>query len=154
MKKIVYVLLVLCMCVGLVGCGQEYEDTNGDDNFTLQTITDQNIIKLDTGASGLGYEESNIGFLHSSEYKAKNFNGVEQLYLTNYIAKSDVTVYIGHMNVKKGNFKLVAILDDKIIKEFPLDAFSEEFFFEDIKGTFSIHVAGESAAFEFYMDIY
>jgi hypothetical protein len=58
------------------------------------------------------------------------------------------------MQVKSGNFKLVAINDDKIIKEFPLDAFNEEFLFEDIKGTFSIHLAGESANFELYIDVY
>lgn len=155
MKKIIAVLMVCAICVTLSGCGTTYEDTNGDDVFTLQTITDKNIIFLETGASGLAYTESKLGdSVTSSEYSSKNFNGVSQIFLTNFITESDIRVYIGHMEVNSGNFKLVAINDDKIIKEFPLDSFNEEFLFEDIKGTFSIHIAGESANFEFYIDVY
>jgi len=154
MKKILSLILVAIMCLGLVACGTEYEDTNGEDNFALQTITDENIINLDTGASGLSYTEQNLGdIIHSSEYSSKNFNGVEQIYLTNFIAPSDVYVYIGHMDVTGGNFKLAIINDDKIIEEIPLDAFNEDYLFENITGSFAVHVAGECAAFSFYMDI-
>lgn len=154
MKKILALILAGCMCFALGGCGTTYEDTNGDDDFTLQTITDENIVKLETGASGLSYSEEHLGdIVHSSEYSSKNFNGVEQIYLTNLIGASDVHVYIGHMNVKSGNFKLVAINNEEIIHEFDLDTFGEDFYFEDITGEFAIHVAGESAAFEFYIDI-
>lgn len=145
-------MLAVCMLFALTACGTEYEDTNGDD-ITLETITDEDIINLATGASGLTYKETNIGGLKSSEYSAKNFNGVEQIYLTNFIAKSDVCIYIGHMNVESGNFKLAVINDGKIIKEIPADTFNEEFWFYDLKGTFSVHVAGESAKFDFYIDI-
>ena len=154
MKKLLGFMLILLLCFVLGGCGKEYEDTNGEDNFALETITDEDIIQLSTGASGLSYKETNLGFLKSSEYSAKKFNGVEQIFLTNFIGKSDVEIYIGHMNVKKGNFKLAVILNDEIIKEIPLDAFNEIYRFEDLEGTFSVHVAGESAAFDFYIDIY
>lgn len=153
MKKIWTLFLVLLLCFSLAGCGKEYEDTNGDDDFTLQTITDENIIHLETGASNLVYKESKIGALKSAEYSSKNFNGVEQIFLTSFWGKSDVEIYIGHMNVKKGNFKLAVINNDEIIMEIPLDAFGETYFFEDLEGTLSVHVAGESAAFEFYIDI-
>lgn len=154
MRKFIAILLVTCICLTIGGCGTTYEDTNGADNFELQTITDENIIHLETGASGLAYKESNLGLLQSSEYYSKNFNGVEQIYLTNFVGSSDIYVYIGHMNVESGNFRLVVINDDKIIHEFDLDTFGEEFLFEDLTGTFSIHVAGESAKFDFYIDIY
>lgn len=155
MKKFLNFILVSCMCFALVGCGTEYEDTNGQDDFSLQTITDENIIHLETGASGLKYSEENLGdIIHSSEYSSKKFNGVEQIYLMDFIGASDIHVYIGHMNVKSGNFKLVAVNNDKIIHEFDLDTFNEEIVFEDITGTFSVHVAGERAAFDFYIDIY
>ena len=154
MKKLLSLILVICVCFMCTGCGTEYEDTNGADNFTLQTITDDEIINLSTGASGLTYTESDLGsFLHSSEYSAKNFNGVEQIYLTNFIGKSDIQVYIGHMTVESGNFKLVVINNSKIIHEFNLDTFNETFYFEDLKGDFAIHVAGESAKFDFHIDI-
>ena len=154
MKRIIQMILVLGICLALVGCGDEYKDTNGEDNFSLQTITDDNIIQLDLGASGLGYTEESVGDIISTEYKSKNFNGVEQIYLTDFIGKSDVEIYIGHMNVKSGNFRLVVINDDKIIKDIPLDAFGDTFRFEDLEGTFAIHVAGESAAFNFHMEVH
>lgn len=152
-KKLLCVLFVAILCMNLVACGTEYEDTNGEDNYTLETITDENIINMDIGASGLSYEETEVGIIKSSEYSSKNFNGVEQIYQTNFIGKSDVEVYIGTMNVKKGNFKLAIINDGKIIMEVPLDAFGETYRFEDLKGEFAIHVAGESAAFEFYLEV-
>lgn len=153
MKRLLSIILVCCMCFVLTGCGPEYEDTNGEDNFKLQSITDDDIINLATGASGLTYKEQNIAGLHSSEYSSKNFNGVEQLYLTSFIAKSDVEIYIGHMSVESGNFKLVVINNEKIIREIPLDTFNKSFYFEDLEGDFSVHVAGESAKFDFHIDI-
>ena len=153
MKKLRSMFLVSAMCAILVACGEKYEDTNGTDNFSLQTITDDDIIHLSTGASGLTYSEQNLGGIHSSEYSSKNFNGVEQLYLTSFIAKSDVEIYIGHMSVESGNFKLVVINNEKIIQEIPLDTFNESFYFEDLEGDFSVHVAGESAKFDFHIDI-
>ena len=57
------------------------------------------------------------------------------------------------MDVTSGNFKLAIINDDKIIEEIPLDAFNEDYLFENITGSFAVHVAGECAAFSFYMDI-
>ena len=154
MKKQLLMILIICLALALVGCGAQYEDTNGADIFSLQTITDQNIINLDLGASGLTYTEENLGdIIFSSAYSSKNFNGVEQIYLTNYLLPSDVEVYIGHMNVTKGNFKLAVINNEEIIYEIPLNAFGETFRFEDLTGSFSIHVAGESAAFDFHINI-
>lgn len=154
MKKLLCILLTACLCLSLAGCGTEYEDTNGAENFALQTITDRNIIRLDTGASGLTYTEESLGdVVFSSEYSSGNFNGVEQIYQTNFLLPSDIEVYIGHMNVTGGNFRLVAVNEDEIIFDFPIDSFGETFRFEDLTGAFSVNVAGESAAFEFYIDI-
>ena len=154
MKRFLKILLVSVMCLTIAGCGTEYEDSNGADDFSLQTITDENIINLETGSSGLTYSEKKLAGVSSSEYSAKNFNGVEQIYLENYVTPSDIHVYIGHMNVESGNFRLVVINNDEIIHEFPLDTFNEEILFEDLEGTFSVHVAGESAAFDFHIEIY
>lgn len=154
MRKIIAIILSLCIVLALTGCGTTYEDTNGPEDFSLQTITDQNIIHLDVGASGLNFTEESLGdVVFSSEYSAKNFNGVAQIYTTGFFLPSDVEVYIGHMNVKQGNFKLAIVNDEQIIYEIPLDAFGDTFRFENISGSFSIHVAGESAAFEFYIDV-
>ena len=149
MKRIL--LLICVVLLMLTGC-TTYEDTNGD-NPSLQTITDENIILKDIGASGLAHTEMDLGFLHSEEYSSKNFNGVEEIFLTNYIWASEVTVYVGHMNLKSGNFKLAIVLNDEILFEVPLDAFAEFYTFENVKGTFAIRAAGESANVEFYIEV-
>lgn len=154
MKKVLCIVFILCISFTFVGCGTEYADTNGEKDFTLQTITDENIINMEIGSSGLVYEEESVGVLHSSEYSSKNFNGVEQIYGTNFLGKSDICIYVGHMNVESGNFRLVVVNDGKIIKDIPLDAFGEEFWFKDLTGSFSVNVVGESAKFDFYIDIY
>ena len=153
MRKLLSLILICCLCFAFVGCGTKYEDTNGEDNFELETITDENIINMDIGSSGLNYTETEVGALLSSEYSSKNFNGVERIYLTNFIGKSDIRVYIGHMNVESGNFKLVVVNNEEIIHEFALDTFGEEFWFEDLTGEFAIHVVGESAEFDFHIQI-
>jgi hypothetical protein len=153
MKKVLCILFVLVFAVALTGCGVEIADTNGPDDTSLATITEENIINMDIGSSGLNYTETEVGALLSSEYSSKNFNGVERIYLTNFIGKSDIRVYIGHMNVESGNFKLVVVNNEEIIHEFALDTFGEEFWFEDLTGEFAIHVAGESAEFDFHIQI-
>lgn len=154
MKKLFLLMLTASMLVTLVACGTKYEDTNGDSVFTLQTITDKNIIELDVGSSGLSYSEESVGdVVFSSKYSSSDFNGVAELYQTNFITSSDVSVYIGSVNVRDGNFKLVAVNDDEIIHEFALDTFNETLIFEDLTGSFSIRVAGESASFEFDISV-
>ena len=99
-------IIALFALFALVGCGEKYEDTNGKDNYKLQTITDTNIIELDIGASGLSYTESEAFGIKSTEYSSKNFNGVDRIYSTNFIGKSDIEIYVGHLNVKEGNFRI------------------------------------------------
>lgn len=153
MKKICAWLCVAVLCLGLAACGTEYADTNGEDDLTLQTITDENIIDLSVGASGLSYSEQEFGLgITSTEYYAKNFNGVQEIYLNNYLLPSSFYIYVGYLNVKGGNFKLAVVNNDEIIREIPDGTFNEQIFFEDIQGSFAIRLAGESAAFELNID--
>ena len=101
----------------------------------------------------MGYSETKIGGIVSKEYSSKNFNGVEQIYHTSFILPSDVMIYVGHLNVKSGNFKIAVINNDKIIDEIPLDSFSETFYYENLEGDFSVHLAGESAKFEMFLEV-
>ena len=138
----------------MFACGEEYADTNGADNYTLQTITDSNIINLELGASGLGYKEQNIaGVVFSNEYYSKNFNGVERIYNTNFILPSDVMIYIGYLTVDSGNFRMVIVNDDKIIYDVESGASNEMLRFDNLKGNFAIHLAGESADFELNLEV-
>ena len=154
MKKFICLVLICLMLFSLTACSTEtYEDTNGPDDYTLQTITDENIIKMDIGGSGFGHKETEFMGITSEEYYSKNFNGVYRLFLTNYILPSDAIIRISYINVHSGNFKMVAVLNDEIYYEFPIGTFSEDFYFKDMKGTFAIYCAGESADFEMHYEM-
>ena len=153
MKKVLSLVFVILMVLSLAACGTKYEDTNGDDNYALQTITDEDIIHLRTGSSGMSYQEESVGIMSGSEYSSRNFNDVDQLFLANYIGNSDVMRSIGYLNVTAGNFRMVVINNDEIIFDVPLNSAAEAFIFEDINGSFSVHVAGESAAVEFNFSV-
>ena len=154
MKKVLNILLALCLMLAVTGCNTTvYEDTNGEDDYSLQTITLDNIINRDIGASGLSYKESNFMGITSTEYYAKNFNGTDMLYNTIFIGKSDIEIYVGYLTVHSGNFSMLFINDGKVICEVPNGAFGEIIRFEDLTGDFSIHVAGESANFEMNFNV-
>ncbi len=155
MKKIIAICLCCVFLFTLYACGDKYEDTNGADDYTLQTITDDDIINLSTGSSGMTYKEEGKDLpVSSAEYHAKNFNGVENIYRNYFVGDSDINIYIGHMTVEKGNLRICVVVDGQIIFDIPLDSFNDTYTFEDLKGDTFITVAGESAAFDFSIDIF
>lgn len=157
MKKLLYVICVLGLLFSVTACGVEIEDTNGADDYSLATITEDNIINMDLGASGYSIspgadEQENLSEL--TTIKGKSFSGVAEIYSTNFIMKSDLCIYIGTMNVKEGNFKLMVLVNDEIVHEFELDEFNETYTLEDVKGYVSIRMAGESANFKYEIQAY
>ena len=126
------------------------EDTNGVENYTLQQITDYNIIKMDIGAKNISETKSALSAL--PEYSSKKFTGVSEIYYTNISAnRFDITVY--NLWVESGNFKLVLLLNDEIVHEFTLNELTQTYTLENPKGTVSLRAAGESADFEFSYDL-
>lgn len=129
---------------------QHIEDTNGDDNYSLQQITDYNIIKMDTGA--LNLVESNELFNNLPTYKSEKYTGVSEIYINNIITnRFEITLY--NTTVNKGNFRIVLVYNDEIVHEFKLNELMQTYTLEDVKGTVSLRVAGESADFEFSYDV-
>jgi len=152
MRKIVILLLSAMFALSLASCGVEIADTNGPDDISLVEITDQNILKMDIGAAGYG--ESTSGESKRTKYTGNSFSGVAEVYLTNYIGKSDVIIDVTDLEVESGNFRLVVLLNEEIIHEFKPGEQLQTLELEDIKGTLSIRMAGESAKFKFYMQIW
>lgn len=151
MKKIFSLLLVVLMVIFASGCGVQIEDTNGADNYDIVTLTEENIIKMNVGASS--YSESTSGSSAYTKYSGKTFSGVAEIYSSTYF-KSDIIIDIVDYKIKAGNFKLVAVCDDEIIHTFEPTDVADIVTLEDINGTLSIRMVGESAEFEFKMDIW
>ncbi len=146
------VVIVAVAGIWFFNDGTEHiEDTNGEDNFTLQTITDENIINRDIGAMGLNESKDSIS--NTTTYSSNKFTGVEEIYGTNIVGnRFDIT--INHARVDKGNFKIVLLENDEIVHEFKLNELTQTFTLENPSGYVALRIAGESADFQFDYHLY
>ena len=157
MKKLLCLIMALGFAIMASGCGVEIADTNGPDDYSLATITEENIANQDMGASSYsispGSEDENY-MVNPTKFKGSEFSGVAQIYMANYVGKSDVYVDVSNLTVDSGNFALYALLDGKIVHEFKIGELMETFEMKDIKGSFEIVMAGETADFKFWANVW
>ena len=129
------------------------EDTNGPDNFFLQVITDRNIIERDMGmVGGIKIRSDLIG--SGITFSSDGFTGVYEVLYDNYVLPSDFHLELTNLTVTGGNFRAVIVHDDKIVEELEFNSEDNlfiDYLLEDVTGTVSLRLAGESAAFSFSM---
>lgn len=153
-KKILAIIgaiaIVAVCAVSFLNSNLEHiEDTNGADNFALQTITDDNIIKRDVGAMGLKTSTDSIS--NTTTYSSNKFTGVEEIYGLN-IWGNRFEITVNHARVDSGNFRIVLLEGDKIVHEFELNELTQTYVLENPNGYISLRIAGESA--DFKLDYY
>ena len=125
---------------------EHIEDTNGADNYSLQTITDENIELRDIGAKGFASKTNNI--TNKTTYYSNKYTGVTEVDGGTAIS-SEYTIFVHRFEVEEGNAKLVLLKDDKIVHEFEPSETIQEFTVENAQGSYmSLRIAGESAKFE------
>ena len=148
--------LVFVVVVGawlLFGGTDHIADTNGPDDFSLQTITDQNIIDRSTGSIGGPSISGSLLTGDTVEFSAEKFTGVYEILYDNYIAPSDFEVNLTNYHIHGGNFKLAVVHNEKIVAVLEPGLFVD-YRLEDITGYISLRIAGESASFTFSMSEY
>lgn len=150
--------------VFLIVCGiwffsselKHIEDTNGPDVLTLGSITDADIINLDTGAlSPVKVSRSDITIggvdLNASvKLSSQKFTGVYEVLYENYVLPSDFVLQLSSFEVMSGNFKMVVVHDDKIVATIE-PGMQVDYRLDNVTGYVSLRIAGESAAYQFYM---
>ncbi len=140
-------IFVVVGCIWLFSADLEHiEDTNGADNYSLQQITDDNIINMDVGALNYGRKKSAV--FDTVTYSSKKFTGVAEIFTKN-IVTNRLYITVNHAAVNSGNFKMVLVYNDEIVHEFRLNELTQEFTLENVKGTVALRIAGESADFMF-----
>lgn len=154
-KKILttVVVLVFVVVVGawfMLGGTDHIEDTNGPENFDLQTITDEEIINMSTGSIGGPKISRSILTGDAVEFSAEKFTGVYEIMYDNFIGTSDFEVDLTAYEIYGGNFKLAVVHNDEIVAVLEPGLFVE-YRLEDITGYVSLRIAGESASFSFSM---
>ena len=139
MKKIFLSLTILVFIFLMTGCKAHIEDTNGADNYSLETFSEEDKVSPGWHLS-VGAISSQVG--GKGTFSAKKFSGVYTLYET-YIETSDSCYF--DIEVKSGNLEVLLIHDDQIIKSVELNTTSR--FTINTKGKVSLRVIGESANF-------
>lgn len=152
-KVLAVAIVVICVVCFLPDDTEPIEDTNGADNFALQVITDQNIIRQDMGmVGGIKIHKNIIG--DSITISSKGFSGVYAVLYDNYVLPSDFHLELTNLMVTGGNFRAVIVNDDKIVGELEFNSEDSPFidyWLEDVTGKVELVLAGESAAFSFSM---
>ena len=148
MKRIFALLLTLALALSLTACGAvKIEDTNGPDNFALNTITDQNILNLDLPSGGYGTKTSGL-LSKTVTHSGKDFSGVVEVLWTDMIA-GDFVLDLMDFTVTGGNFRMVVVNEDRIIAD--IEPGTTQTLLEGVKGRVALRIAGESAAYSFSM---
>lgn len=150
MKKI---LLVICFMFILfsMSCGvfKQYEDTNGDDDYTLQSITDEMLIK-DSGGLQVGAitSTSSKNGITNISLKVHRFDGVNEIYK---IKSGSYTMTV-NFKVTSGNAKLVVTDGKRIVKTFNISEEDQVFEFTSTN-SYYFKMAGEACEFELTAEI-
>ena len=145
--------VVFVVVVGLwliLSSPEHIEDTNGADNFALQTITEENIISQDFGSVGGPTISRSILLGDTVEFSADKYTGVTEILYDNFIGASDFEVALSDFEVYEGNFQLVVVYNDEIVATLEPDTLVT-YRLEDVTGYISLRIAGESASFRFSM---
>ena len=114
----------------------------------MTTITDENIIRMDLGSIGGPKRSKSILTGDAVEFSSEKFTGVYEVLYDNFVGKSDFQLDLANLVVTGGNFRLVVVHNDQIVADLEPDMFVS-YRLEDIKGTVSLRIVGESAAFSF-----
>lgn len=128
---------------------EHIEDANGPDNYALAVITDEDIIRQEKGALGVGM--STGLFNDGITFKSKKFTGVYTVFRTTMLFDSDFLMQVAGFYVNSGNFRMALVNDGKIVAEVEPGMFPEVQL-KGLNGAFELVIAGESANFEFTLD--
>ena len=148
MKRFFALLLTVLLLLSCTACGSAaIEDTNGPDNFALNTIADRNILDLDLPSSGHSYKTGGL-LTKTIEFSSKDFSGVVEILWTDMIAGTFVLDLMDY-SVTSGNFRMVIVNSDKIVATIEPGTTHVEL--DGLQGYVSLRIAGESAAYSFSM---
>lgn len=142
MKKVLFFSL-LCLGFLLVGCNiGQIEDTNGESDFTIETISDKKIISRSSSNFIANSVTNKIG--SNTSIKVGKFSGVKELETTR--VSNQTLTYEIESNCTYGNFRIVIVHNSEIIRDVAINS-SEIITINNANGTYYLKIVGESAKF-------
>ena len=139
-KKILRMFIALALVISLVGCIKHVEDTNGEDNYEIETYTDEDITSGKYATLKVGSITSTVG--NVTTLKVNKFTGIEELDSTK--ATNNTLVFNVESTITKGNFRMVIVKDGDIIRDVAINT-TENITLENCSGRFKLIMVGESA---------
>jgi hypothetical protein len=142
MKKLLLTLLLIMM-ITLTSC-THIEDTNGPDNYTVETFTDQDILDGSNSIITVGsfHSHTHINDNLKGSYKVSKLSGILEVY--EYDSKASTLNFNISFKCEEGNAMVVIVSNDNIIKKIEAN--------QDIKfevsnnyKNYTILIVGESA---------
>ena len=144
-----FIIIFLIFSLLLTGCEYgQIEDTNGEEDYSIQTITDDRI-----------KEGPNTRFVINSKWSTKynvttikieKFSGIFLL-RTILVTNKTLTYEIDSI-VEKGNFKIVIVKNNEEIINVLINS-TELVTINDAEGKYQIKAVGESAKFKMSFEI-
>lgn len=143
MKKLICTLLAVFILLSFTGCVMSsFEDTNGEADYSLQTITEENILQ---GMNTSEIMSSSVTVNNKTVCKAQTMSGVVNLFEKRMVNETlDIVV---SCQITKGNAQLVLVIDGEIIHNFALNEENQHFTLENVTGKVCLKLAGESAGY-------
>ncbi len=150
MKRIICFALLILIVLSLASCtAVSYEDTNGEDDFSLQTITDKDIVD---GINTTKILSSTSTGNNKTTSKAKTMSGVVELYEGKL--KNESFKIVVSNEISKGNARLVLVFNDEIVHDFDLNSKDQSFVLNNATGKVYLKIAGESTGYSVTHTVY
>ena len=150
MKRYWIIGLILAMCLGLAACGQ-IEDTNGEQDYSLATITEEQLVKGTNSSSKVGFLHTQINDSHT--FKVNKFSGVEAIESVRATENTKSITFLVESTRNSGNLYVYVRCDDRIVGEFEIGARDDLVIETPAPGKYELCVAGESASYELNVTI-
>ena len=150
MKRFWIFGLILAMCLGLVACGQ-IEDTNGEQDYSLATITEEQLVKGTNSSSKVGFLHTQINDSHT--FKVNKFSGVEAIESVRATESTKSITFLVESTRNSGNLYVYVRCDGQIVGEFEIGAKDDLVIENPAPGKYELCVAGESASYELSVTI-
>lgn len=166
MKKLKDRLFAIAIVIAVIGgfiyanvTGIDHiEDTNGPDDYSLATITAEEIVGtgVKRARGGPHTKESKTHFMgitssSGTTFYSKEFSGIHLVETWNLFWNSDLALNFYEYEVTGGNFMMCLVHDGEIVATIePSEDGHVYFEMRDLEdGTYDLYLVGESAAFSF-----
>ena len=146
-KRSIFYALVVCLSFVLFSCSRHTPDTNGRDNYSLTSMTSQDII---TGNKCIKRGSSKVKKGTSVDIDVKKFSGVETLHKFQLNGAS-LEINLA-AQVKSGNLKILLCNDSEVIKEFVVNKGQQSVTLPSMSDTLYLKAGGESASYSLSFD--